>query len=315
MSNPYESPSSHIDKSLSAKGRWLERLGDKKHVIICIVDQGVVSVAGFVTSILIGRHAAAELGVYYIALSIVLFVKGIQQQVLLTPYTIYQQQFESTRQDEYRGSCVIQYAVLMFLAMAFITCQAICALLGFGTPASIPVLLFLIALAPMLMLREAARHYCFTHMRNISALMIDSAISILQIGAISVLGILGWLSGATAWCVIGLVSILVVIIWQFQTGPKIVFNKISIRDDWWKNWSFGKWAVGGQIVGSLPTYLLPWILASAVGDVGTGLFAAGMTLVGLANILNVGMANFLTCLLYTSPSPRDRTRSRMPSSA
>ena len=26
-------------------------------------------------------------------------------------------------------------------------------------------------------------------------------------------------------------------------------------------------------------------------------------------------ANKLTCLLYTSPSPRDRTRSRMPSSA
>ena len=25
--------------------------------------------------------------------------------------------------------------------------------------------------------------------------------------------------------------------------------------------------------------------------------------------------NFTTCLLYTSPSPRDRTRSRMPSSA
>ena len=28
---------------------------------------------------------------------------------------------------------------------------------------------------------------------------------------------------------------------------------------------------------------------------------------------NIGMAN--PCLLYTSPSPRDRTRSRMPSSA
>ena len=26
-------------------------------------------------------------------------------------------------------------------------------------------------------------------------------------------------------------------------------------------------------------------------------------------------ANYLFCLLYTSPSPRDRTRSRMPSSA
>ena len=27
------------------------------------------------------------------------------------------------------------------------------------------------------------------------------------------------------------------------------------------------------------------------------------------------LADILTCLLYTSPSPRDRTRSRMPSSA
>ena len=26
-------------------------------------------------------------------------------------------------------------------------------------------------------------------------------------------------------------------------------------------------------------------------------------------------AQYITCLLYTSPSPRDRTRSRMPSSA
>ena len=30
---------------------------------------------------------------------------------------------------------------------------------------------------------------------------------------------------------------------------------------------------------------------------------------------NAGMVQFKDCLLYTSPSPRDRTRSRMPSSA
>ena len=31
--------------------------------------------------------------------------------------------------------------------------------------------------------------------------------------------------------------------------------------------------------------------------------------------LEMGADDYLTCLLYTSPSPRDRTRSRMPSSA
>ena len=33
------------------------------------------------------------------------------------------------------------------------------------------------------------------------------------------------------------------------------------------------------------------------------------------NELNTDKVEPLTCLLYTSPSPRDRTRSRMPSSA
>ena len=31
--------------------------------------------------------------------------------------------------------------------------------------------------------------------------------------------------------------------------------------------------------------------------------------------ISSNLANLNTCLLYTSPSPRDRTRSRMPSSA
>ena len=33
------------------------------------------------------------------------------------------------------------------------------------------------------------------------------------------------------------------------------------------------------------------------------------------SVLNIVVSAVLTCLLYTSPSPRDRTRSRMPSSA
>ena len=34
-----------------------------------------------------------------------------------------------------------------------------------------------------------------------------------------------------------------------------------------------------------------------------------------AKARNIGLGLALFCLLYTSPSPRDRTRSRMPSSA
>ena len=39
------------------------------------------------------------------------------------------------------------------------------------------------------------------------------------------------------------------------------------------------------------------------------------TAVGTGALRENTVASFNTCLLYTSPSPRDRTRSRMPSSA
>ena len=51
------------------------------------------------------------------------------------------------------------------------------------------------------------------------------------------------------------------------------------------------------------------ILADGMGGHNAGEVASTMATSLLANSL-IG-----TCLLYTSPSPRDRTRSRMPSSA
>ena len=52
------------------------------------------------------------------------------------------------------------------------------------------------------------------------------------------------------------------------------------------------------------------IFASIGAAIGTGNIWRFPRMVG-AN----GGGTFLICLLYTSPSPRDRTRSRMPSSA
>ena len=48
-------------------------------------------------------------------------------------------------------------------------------------------------------------------------------------------------------------------------------------------------------------------------DIAEGLFAGPVTYIG--GEMDPYMDNYYDCLLYTSPSPRDRTRSRMPSSA
>ena len=60
-----------------------------------------------------------------------------------------------------------------------------------------------------------------------------------------------------------------------------------------------------------PDQAFPWVLENYVGSGFKGLvFAALVAAIGssVSSMVN-------SCLLYTSPSPRDRTRSRMPSSA
>ena len=273
---------------------WRNLLVEHKDALLCIVDQGVVSVAGFATSVLIGRHAPEELGVFYIALSIVLFIRGFQEQMVCVPYTIFRHRYKNDGLSTFRGSCLIQQVGLAAVTLVFLIGLTSAAVLGWLESAMVPALVVLLFLMPVLLMREVVRQYCFTHQKNTSALAIDFVITVLQIGALVTLGYIGLLSGASAWAVIAF-ACLITLGWRyFQSGPEVKFSKECLRRDWDQNWGFGKWAVAGQLVGSLPSYTLPWILAAAAGTQGTGFFAAAMTLVGVANIFKVGMANFLT---------------------
>ena len=48
---------------------------------------------------------------------------------------------------------------------------------------------------------------------------------------------------------------------------------------------------------------------------GTGGYLKLSTLIRIFKVLDIDVADFNYCLLYTSPSPRDKRQSRMPSSA
>ena len=64
------------------------------------------------------------------------------------------------------------------------------------------------------------------------------------------------------------------------------------------------------------TFAQSFLAVFTIGDMGSMKAAglAGATAV-LSLVKSVVAKQFGDCLLYTSPSPRDRTRSRMPSSA
>ena len=71
----------------------------------------------------------------------------------------------------------------------------------------------------------------------------------------------------------------------------------------------------GRVRGYVEEPLADWLIARIDTD---GVFGSMAELEILVRVLETALSTpalLKTCLLYTSPSPRDRTRSRMPSSA
>src|SRR5205809_7739217 len=70
---------------------------------LAVLDQAVVSGTSFATSALLARSASRdELGVYYLALSVIYFARGIHEQLVSATYTIYC--------GRRRGECAADYA-------------------------------------------------------------------------------------------------------------------------------------------------------------------------------------------------------------
>src|SRR5262249_7184664 len=81
--------------------------------LLSISDQALVSGASFATSVIIGRTCSKEdLGVYSLALSLVLFIRGIQGELVCSPYAIFSSRREGRDLAAYTGSTLVHYLSL-----------------------------------------------------------------------------------------------------------------------------------------------------------------------------------------------------------
>ena len=104
--------------------------------------------------------------------------------------------------------------------------------------------------------------------------------------------------------------------WKFWTNRNIVLGALSLAClNIGANISFGK--ITGSIAGA-DTNIDHLAIYSSLADMGSAFFGGGPVeaiISGTATAPMPIVASCIICLLYTSPSPRDATLSRMPSSA
>jgi len=267
---------------------------DTLPAVISVFDQLIVSGTNFLTSVLIGRFCGrADLGVYYLAISLLLVVRDVQSETISTPYAVFSHRRRGIALTSYGGSTLVHQFLLaaggvFLLAFAWLLLQ-----LGIG-PAALQPALFLLALAgPLILLRDFVRHFSYAQLQPLTAVVVDGSAALLQLAGLLALLTAGLLTVETTFLTMAAAYGVTVAgwLWSRRRQMRIVPRKIFAH--WKLNWSFGRWAVFTQFIGSVTPYVMPWLVVAAHGKEATGVLAACSTLVGLANTFVNGVANYL----------------------
>lgn len=286
---------SHGSRVLGGVARELRAFAGSslvKKSSLSVVDQAVVSGTNFATSVILGRFAVQEeLGVYYLALSVIYFARGIQEQLVSAPYMIYCSRKQGRELAEYAGSALVHQCAVMA-----VTAIVLLAALATGVlPSDVAGAFWLLAVAaPLLLFREFARQMSFAHLELSRATMIDIAAALVQFAALLLLATSGRLTVTTTLAIIAMSSGMAAIGWlATSTRSMITCLPFAVRD-WIHNWRFARWALASQLLSSTTPYVMPWVIAVTHGAAQTGLLGACSTLVGFPNMFLMGLCNFLS---------------------
>lgn len=263
--------------------------------IIALSDQGVSSLTNFVTGIILARACGKEqLGLYVLGFSLVLFIMGIQDSLILSPFTVYSPRLTGIDLARYCGSTLIHQWILSALTMLGLSIAGLLVTSGFGPQQFAPVLWALVVAITFMLLREYARRICFARLQMKAALILDSGVCVVQIGGLLLLSHVGALSAAKAYWVTAFACGLASLGWLIWIRKHYSVGLRRSLSDLTRNWSFGKWLIGGSLayMGAVQSY--PWLLAVFHGPGSTGILAACLAIVSLANPFIMGMSNFFS---------------------
>ena len=275
--------------------RWLRNLAGSsllKKSTLSVLDQGVVSGTSFATSVLLGRMVSQEeLGVYYLALSVFYFARGIQEQVVSAPYMIYCGRKQGPELAQYAGSTLLHQCVVMIVTAAVL----LVALAAGALPSGVQNAFWLLVVAaPLMLIREFARQISFAHLDITRATFLDIATSALQVIALIFLAATGQLTIFTTLATLAIASGLATVGWFATSRQGTITRASAARRDWLFNWQFARWALASQLLANTTPYIMPWVVALSHGEAQTGLLGACTTLVGLSNTFLQGVLNFLS---------------------
>lgn len=277
-----------------AGGSLLTRVstGLRNPRVLALVDQAVVSGTNFATGWALMRLVdEANMGLYTLAMTVVIVGVGMQTELVTNPFKVYGQGKTGNTLRRYTGSAVVHQAFASLGLMAVL----LATVLATGNlPKLLPVLPVLAVFGPMIMTREFVRQMSFARFRFDEALVSDILVSGLQLTSLVVLWSLGWLSAGSVLATFGIACGASVLIWLARSKDRIRVDRRIVGRHAVRNWRFARWTLATYLIGSTTPFIMPWVLTWFHGVDAFGLLAACNALIGLSYTFTTGVANWLT---------------------
>ncbi|WJR77321.1 polysaccharide biosynthesis C-terminal domain-containing protein [Bradyrhizobium sp. NP1] len=270
----------------------LWRLAFGQHMI-ALVDQAIVSGASFASTVIVARWTVpSQLGIYSIGISLLVASVTIQEALISLPYTIQRHHAAGTPAES-AGSSLMQSGLLSALVVLVLGATSVGMRAGGADPELATMVLVLALMAPFTLLREFGRRFAFAHLRSGQAALLDGAVAAIQLGTLFWLGMNDWMSSSTACLALGGGCAPTVATWLYLSRRDFSLRLSQLGASIRESWTLGKWLFGSQIALLVQGYAANWLLAWIAGAAITGIFAACMSVVSIANPLILGISNIL----------------------
>jgi O-antigen/teichoic acid export membrane protein len=287
-----------VGAAAETKASWLRRLRSawekwQAH-FFALADQAVVSGASFTTTVVVARWTGpGELGLYTIAVSVVVMLLTVQESFISLPYTI-QRHDQTGTEAERAGRSLTLSGLMSALSAVAMAATALLLRASEADPGLVVLIATLAAVLPFALLREFGRRFAFTHLRPAEALLLDVAAVTVQLAALGWLGWTGRMSSAAACAALGGACAFTGIAWQYRNRRDFSIRVDQLLVTARQSWTLGKWLFVGQIIGTAQNFAGYWLLALMLDTAATGVFAACMSVVSFTAPLMIGLCNILT---------------------
>ncbi|HEY0009398.1 MAG TPA: hypothetical protein VGB55_11785 [Tepidisphaeraceae bacterium] len=271
-----------------------------------LIDQGLVSLASFVTNFLLLRHFAHDAthyAYYTLAFNLLIWVGELHATLVFTPHTILSPLRNGAALRRFHGSTLLHQFGVSILAMVALL---IAAAFQQSRDAEMAKVLLVLALGTIAIgLRNYARPYAFTARNPQHAVLLDVCVCTMQVGGVIALGQFGYLNAWTAIAALAVASAVPSVVWLAVSRRHFTPSLAHAVSDFKAEWPGTRWMLFSGLVWNAGMSLYPWLISAARGTLDVAIWGACYTLAAVANPLLMGLQNFTGPRIAEAYAERD----------